>query len=157
MNSKIIFPVLFGLAIASATAQEPSSNFDSSKYGLGPTQWNTSRSYWDRILSEKEFVPEMRLGRSDFVVSGPLIHGFRRAQLSSDASWGKKILALPVVSWFVPQRMPSPPGGTGRYFAWNGSRNPWSVATPAGAPGSAFNAAYHEATGTLISIGHSSR
>ena len=155
MNSKMIFPVLFGLAIASASAQAPASNYDSSRYGLGPGQWNTSRSYWDRILSEKEFVPEMRLGRSDFVVSGPLIQGLRRQRISSDASLGRKILALPVVNWFVPQRMPSPPGGTGGYFAWNESRNPWSVATPAGAPGSAFNAAYREPAGTLISIGHS--
>ncbi len=157
MNSKIFFPVLVGLAIASASAQESPSNFDSSQYGLGPGQWNTSRSYWDQILSENRVVPEVHLGRSDYVVSGTLIHGLRRQRISSDASLGQKILALPVISWIVPQRMPSPPGGTGRYFAWSGSRNPWSVATPAGAPGSAFNAAYHEPAGTLISIGHSSR
>lgn len=154
MNAKLVFSAVLVLGLSSLSAQPPVPDFNAAS-SLGFWQWNTGASYWDRILSNNRSIPELHIGQSDFVVSGPLVSAFHRQRLSSDASLGQKILALPVISWVVPQKMPLPPGGTGKYFAWNDSSKPWANVTVGLPPGAAFNGSYNEPVGTLMSFSRS--
>jgi hypothetical protein len=157
MNAKLLFGILVTGCAVSAYAGEPPSGQNLNASGLAPLQWDASESHWDRILSERRSITEFRLGGGNFVASGPLIDGFRRERLPEDASLGRRFLGLPVVRLFVPQRLPSPPGGTGTYFAWRNSDRSWSEVVAGVPPGSAFSPLYNEPQGILISIGHRNR
>jgi hypothetical protein len=73
---------------------------------------------------QKEFIearrepPVIALGKSDFVISGPLVAGFRKLPARQDLTRTQRFLRLPVIRLFVPGPMENPPGGTGKYFAW---------------------------------------
>ena len=58
------------------------------------------------------------LGKSDFVLGGPLIAGLRKLPPREDLSRGQKFLRLPIIRLLVPGPMENPPGGTGKYFSW---------------------------------------
>jgi hypothetical protein len=129
-----IFLVCLGVWVLPVLAADPQTRFDASGTVRDSTGWDTSHEHWDRVLSEKR-DSGLRLGKSDFVVEGPLIEGFRRERFSTDRTVGQRFLGLPVVRLFVPTRMPSTPGGTGKYFAWGESNRPWAAVaqgTPAG-------------------------
>jgi hypothetical protein len=157
MNPRLLFIMWIALGVTSSNGQQSMRGSDNSISSFGTMPWNTSSAYWDRILSENRSARELYLGTGNFVVSGPLITGFRREKLPSDASMGRKFLGLPVISLFVPQRMPLPPGGSGRYFAWKESSRPWSVTASARAPGNVFDGAFNEPQGSVISLGHRDR
>ncbi|HLP78010.1 MAG TPA: hypothetical protein VK327_13960 [Candidatus Paceibacterota bacterium] len=154
MNAKLIFSAALALGLSPINAQQPASDFNAAS-SLKSWEWNIGTSHWEQILSDNRAIPELHIGRSDFVVSGPIVSGFHRNRLPSDASFGQKFLALPVISWVVPQRMPLPPGGTGKYFAWSDSPNPWVNVSSGLPPGATFNGSYNEPVGTLMSFSRS--
>jgi len=73
---------------------------------------------------QKEFIearrdaPVIALGKSDFVLSGPLVAGFRKLPPQPDLTRAQKFLRLPLIRLIVPGPMENPPGGTGKYFTW---------------------------------------
>ena len=70
------------------------------------------------FLEAKRDAPVVALGKSDFVISGPLVAGFRKLPPAPDLTRAQRFLRLPVIRLFVPGPMERPPGGTGKYFAW---------------------------------------
>jgi len=81
------------------------------------------------FLFAKRDAPVIVLGKSDFVIGGPLIAGLRPMPHEQNLSVGRKFLRLPVIRLFVPGPMERPPG-TGKYFAWRNddSAMSWTVA-----------------------------
>jgi hypothetical protein len=82
------------------------------------------------FMFARRAAPVIALGKSDFVLGGPLVAGFRRLPYQADLSRGQKFLRLPIIRLFVPGPMENPPGGTGKYFAWRNedSASAWTVA-----------------------------
>jgi hypothetical protein len=152
MNAKMLLLALLLALTPPVRAQDPHRNLDSFMSPKSSTDWDTSLAHWDRLLRERRNSPGLRLGKSDFVFSGPLIEGFHRQRASTDRNLGQKILSLPIVCLFVPQRMASPPGGTGKYFAWGKSSRPWASVTAGIPPGSAFSSSDVEPRTSLILI-----
>jgi hypothetical protein len=151
MNMKLLFPaILFALATF-AQAEDSPPKYGVSTSAPSRTEWNTNPAYWERALSEKRVSPELRIGKSGFVIRGPVVEGFRRQRSSGDRSLGKRLLGLPVVRLFVPQPMASPPGG-GKYFRWGESDRPWTALAEGAAAGDLSNPARREARTSLISI-----
>lgn len=136
--------------LAHADGDKPES--DAAAQINSPMKWNTDPAHWDGLIKEQSTSPNLRIGKSDYVISGPLIDGIRKRRYSSDRSLGRKILGLPVVRLFVPQLMPYPPGG-GKYFRWGESNKPWTAIAHAGGGAGADNPINHEPQATLISIG----
>lgn len=92
----------------------------------------------ERIFRQAQ-PKDIPLGKSGFSLGGPIIEGLLPRRLPEGASLGQKLLNLPVVRLFVPQPMPSPPGG-GKYFLWREHARSWpSLAKPAAAPGALDN------------------
>jgi len=151
MKAKTIFSVfaLFSLAGA-AFGRDETSAFNVFTTPKAQTQWNTDPKYWDPVLREPKEFPDLKLGKSDYMISGPLIDGLRRRRSSPDLNLGKRILRLPILCPFVPGPMPSPPG-SGRYFLWGESSRPWTSVAEGAAAGELSNPATHEAR-SLISI-----
>lgn len=108
------------------------------------TPWTTDPKYWESTLREPKEYRDLRIGRSDFVIRGPFVDALRRRRPSSDPSPGRRFLRLPVVRLFVPQPMPSPPGG-GRYFLWGEGSRPWSTLAEGAAAGDLSNPVTREA------------
>lgn len=145
--------LLFTLLLATtgvAFARDESSHLTATTSPKAQTHWNTDPKYWERVLRTPKDLPDVKLGRSDYVISGPLVDALRRRRSSPDLSLGKRILRLPIVRLFVPLPMPSPPGG-GRYFLWGESSRPWTAVAEGAAAGELSNPVTHEAR-SLISI-----
>lgn len=118
-----------------------------------PPNWNTNPAHWERMIEQRKASSALQIGKSDFTISGPLVDGVRRKRTSGERSLGKRLLGLPVVRLFVPQPMPSPPGG-GRYFLWGERDQSWASISRAPAPlGNTDNPIHREVSGSLISIG----
>lgn len=85
-------------------------------------------SHFNNMVTEKPSSPLVALGKSDFVITGPLVEGLRPLRTSEHLNVAQKFLRLPIIRLFVPGPMESPPG-TGKYFAWRASDNdePWEV------------------------------
>jgi len=117
------------------------------------TEWNTNPGYWERVLIQKRDSQDLQMGKSGWVLKGPIVEGLRRQRSTGDRSAGQRLLGLPIVRLLVPQPMPSPPGG-GKYFRWSDSDRPWVAIVEGAAPGSSSNnPVTHEARTTLVSIG----
>jgi hypothetical protein len=87
----------------------------------------------------------IRLGKSEYVVSGPLVETFRPVKPPPpNRTWADKLLGLPIVNLFVPQPMPLPPGG-GKYFFWGEREIAWSTLMDTPIPGP---------QSTLLSVGN---
>lgn len=115
--------------------------------------WNTNPAHWERMLEQRKVSSAIQVGRSDFVISGPLVDGVRRKRITGERSLGKRLLDWPVVRLFVPEPMPSPPGG-GRYFLWGERDQLWASISRAPAPlGNTDNPIHREVSGSLISVG----
>ncbi len=126
MNSKPVTAAITLLAFG-LQAQEPASRFDAS------TTLNSGSSAWQVPLERR--TPPLKLGRSDYTVSGPLVDTFlTRRRASPDRSLGRKILDLPIINMFVPAPMPKPTR-QGKYFAWGETDVPWSVRADRPIPG----------------------
>jgi hypothetical protein len=89
-----------------------------------PLDWNDPK--WWEIQSQK--TRGISLGKSDYVLRGPLLETFRRpARPVGERGWARKFFDLPVVNLLVPQPMPTAGGGQGRYLAWGENDAPWSA------------------------------
>lgn len=150
MKKELFLLVFLSFLDASASAQTAPGPTNSTVLKSMP--WDTSQAHWDKVMQEPRNVPELRLVNGAFVVSGPLVDGFRGKRHSSDASLGQKFLALPIVNLIVPQRMPSPPTTGGRYFAWRDSNRSWSELAAGSVGGHSSNPDYNEPRGSLISF-----
>ena len=141
-----------GLALGSAFplfAQSDSAELDSSI----SSNWNTNPAHWERMLEQRKASSAVQIGKSDFTISGPLVDGVRRKRTTGERSLGKRLLGLPIVRLFVPQPMPSPPGG-GRYLLWGERSESWASISRAPAPlGNTDNPIHREVSGSLISVG----
>lgn len=114
-------------------------------------KWNTDPAYWDKVLTQKA-AGGLKLGKSDFVLGGPIVDGLRRRPADPNRGFGQKFLGFPVVRWFVPLKTPGPPGG-GKYFRWGESEQAWaSIAGGAAAASSSGNPVTHESSASLISV-----
>jgi len=151
MNGKLLWllTVLLGVAGVAAAQNEPSLLNTTTPEAQTP--WNTNPKYWERVLRESKDSPVVKLGKSDYFISGPLVEGLRRHRSSPDLSRGQRFLRLPIVRLFVPLPMPSPPGG-GKYFLWGESSRPWTAIAEGAAAGALSNPLTHEARASLIGI-----
>jgi hypothetical protein len=136
------------LALTSvALAQETNGTFDLYGPVTATEEWKPNPELLDRIATQGiDDYPEISVGRVSVVVRGPVTETFRMPRNWSDLSPGQKLLSLPIVNLFVPQKMPKPPGGTGRYFAWGESSRSWTDIATGASPGSTLASYphYHE-------------
>jgi hypothetical protein len=150
-NIPSFFTVLLALAF---TVRADDSQFQST---TGPTpapKWSPGAILWPGPNAEKP-LPPLRLPRTDFRVSGPLIDAFRPRPEAPDQNRLQRFLSLPVIRLAVPQPMASPPGGTGRYFAWKGpSSQPWANVSAGIPPGQAVSPINNPTRSALISVSH---
>jgi len=131
------------------SAQSDSADFHSSP----PSNWNTNPAHWERMLEQRRTASSFQIGKSDFIITGPLVDGVRRKRTTGERSLGKRLLGLPVVRLFVPRPMPSPPGG-GRYLLWGERDQSWaSFSRPPAPVGNPDNPIHREVSGSLISVG----
>ncbi len=156
MNAKLLLSTSLAALAAIAQAQDSQPKSGVTVSATTRTEWNTNPAYWERILIPKTDSPELRIGKSDWVVKGPLLEGIRRPRSTgerrpSERTAGRRLLSLPIVRLLVPQPIAAPPGG-GRYLLWGESDRPWlalAEGTPAGTTANTLN---HEARTSLISI-----
>ena len=133
------------------TPAHAQSSYSADASSKPPTSWNTDPKYWEKVLREPKEFPDVKIGKCDYTISGPLVDGLRRRKLTGNPSLGKRLLNLPVVRLFVPQPMPSPPGG-GRYFLRGESSRPWTAVAEGALASDPSNPVTREAR-SLISIG----
>ncbi len=126
-----------------ASGEEPQLGFNLFAPAQSSAHWQYNSAVWNQ-LSTREPSLKISIGPSELVVSGALVETFRRPRNWSDLSLGEKILNFPVLNLFIPGKMPQPPGGIGKYFAWGERNQSWTLLAGAGAGGSA---------GTLMSLG----
>jgi hypothetical protein len=139
MNARVLLLVFLAASATFVRAQDARLTPVATALSKAGTSWNTNSWLWKDLFLGRTNPPVLRLGRSDFTLSGPLIAGFGSSSASaSDRSLAQKILSFPVVRMLVPLPMAPPPASSGRYFAWGGEdRRPWtSVAS--GAPAESF-------------------
>ncbi len=125
--------------LAAVCADEP-VQFDAATTTVRPPEM-PRLPRWE-IPVEESGLPPIRLGKSDYVITGPLVDTFR-PRLDPPRTLGRKILALPVVNMFVPAPWPKP--GPTKYFAWGERDVPWSVTAERQRPGP---------SGVLVAVGH---
>jgi hypothetical protein len=119
----ILFLLCFASALTAFTA-ETNSQFKATTLKPIPL---TKAERQQEFINAKRDHAVIALGKSDFVISGPLVQGFRRLPPEENLSRGRKFLRLPVIRLLVPGPMENPPGGTGKYFAWKSEQCslPW--------------------------------
>jgi hypothetical protein len=123
----IALAVLFGTPLL-VSAQEVQTKLDMYAPIKLSTEWKYSPAIWDQFSGiSSNRTPEIPIGRSSLTLGGPLIQTFQRPRDWSDLSRGEKFLSLPIINLFVPQPMPRPPGGTGKYFKWGESDQSWAT------------------------------
>jgi len=147
-------PTIFALLIAFASlarAESTNVSLKASSTSVTMPAWDYSSAHWDRILQVKSNTPSLRIGKSDFIVSGALVEGLRRSRSNKERSLGRKFLELPFVRLVVPRPMPSPPGG-GKYFCWGESDRSWTTIVAGASAASSSDPVRHEAGTSLISI-----
>jgi len=120
-----IFLLCF-VAAGTALAGEPPAQFSTSVRPGIPI--SPAERRLDFLFAKRD-PAVIVLGKSDFVMGGPLIAGLRPMPREENLSVGRKFLRLPVIRLFVPGPMDNPPG-TGKYFAWRNddSAMSWTVA-----------------------------
>jgi hypothetical protein len=151
MNAKVFLLFTISLGVTGvASASEVQPLFNATPTPKAQTQWNTDPQYWERILLEPNELLDMKLGKSDYVISGPMVDGLRRRRSSPDLNLGERILRLPILRLLVPDPIPSPLGGR-RYFLWGESSRPWTAVAGAAATEGLPNPVTHEAL-SLLSI-----
>ena len=153
MNARALLSAILLELVVTAFAAEAPPKTGISTSSNSRTEWNTNPAYWERVLTEKHDSPGLRVGKSSWVVQGPIIERMRRQRPSGGRSAGERLLGLPIVRLLVPQPTPPPPGG-GKYLRWGESDRPWVVIAQGAAPGgSSGNPVTHEARSSLISFG----
>jgi len=151
MNRKTIVPAFLLASLLPMVAEEAQTEFDASAPVKASTEWKPNPALRRDLLHIKRDHPTVTIGRTEFQVGGPLVETLRRPRNWSDLSLGRKLLALPVINLFVPQPMPSPPGGGGKYFAWGDASKSWTSVTGGAYPGNgrSITADNHEPTGLI--------
>lgn len=128
MNTKPL--LLWFISAATTFAADPPSNHPDQLYNATalPPIPLIEMSHFNNVVTKKPVSPLVTLGKSDFVITGPLVEGLRPLQTSEHLNVAQKFLRLPIIRLFVPGPMESPPG-TGKYFAWRNSDDdePWEV------------------------------
>jgi hypothetical protein len=152
MNVKLLWSSLIVALALPAQAGEPQQN--TTVASPAAAEWTPDSRLWQNLLTGRSDSPSsLRLGKSEFTLGGPIIQSFRPRPRSTDRNLGQKILDFPVISWFVPQRMPVPPGGTGpSYFAWGERHRSWADVAAGSPAGSSFSAGDTQAQSGLISF-----
>ena len=126
MNTRLLVVIFLSSMALSAPAEEAWYKPVLSVPADFATKWDTNSSLWKNLSTGRTNSSAVRINLGNFELSGPIIEGFRPRRHPTDRNLGQKILDLPVVCLLVPQRMPTPPGGGGRYFAWGKSNRPWT-------------------------------
>jgi hypothetical protein len=110
---------IFLLCFASAlTAHAGDTNSQFSASMRTPIEVRESERFQALIAHAKSNPSAIAIGRSDFVLSGPLVYGFRKLPPEENLTHFQKFLRLPVIRLVVPGPMPRPPESGGKYFAW---------------------------------------
>lgn len=122
MKTKV-FLLCFVTALT-AFAADPPSQFQATMSKSMPL---TEAERQQNFLQARPDRPVIALGKTDFVLSGPLVQAFRKLPPRENLTRAQRFLRLPVIRLFVPGPMENPPGGTGKYFAWRTSECslPW--------------------------------
>jgi hypothetical protein len=151
-NLLLLAAMVAGLAVARAEEKAETTDQFKSAAELAPWPSKNDLRYWERVLREKPEPSGLQIGKSDYVASGPIIDALRRRKSSPGDSLGRRILRAPIVRLFVPQPMPSPPGG-GKYLRWGESDHSWTTVATGRAPGHISNPEVtHEARTSLLSV-----
>lgn len=121
----MVFMLCFVPAMAAFAADPPAQTDFSVRSGIPMTSAERQQEF----LTTRRDSRAVALGKSDFVMSGPLVAGLRKLPPQEGLSRSQKFLRLPIIRLFVPGPMERP-SGTGRYFAWKNEGNPlpWAVA-----------------------------
>lgn len=132
MHTKTLVIVFTGCALA-LRAQEPPASLGASTE-VKPT--TTTNPRWEVPVEQR--LPPLKLGKTDYIVSGPLVDTFRlKPRVQQERSLGRKILDLPIINMFVPEPWPKTTR-QGKYFAWGERDQPWATTVerrPAGPSG----------------------
>src|ERR1043165_5368965 len=115
---------LFLLCFVSAlTAHAGDTNTQFSSSMRTPIQVSESERFQAMIQHAKSNPSAIAIGRSDFVLSGSLVYGFRRLPPEEDLTHFQKILRLPLIRLVVPGPMERPPETGPKYFAWKSDQS----------------------------------
>jgi hypothetical protein len=125
MKTKV-FLLCFVSALTAFAADPPSLFTATMSKSMPLTEAERQKNF----LEARRDHPVIALGKSDFVLSGPLVAGLRKLPPRENLTRTQRFLRLPVIRLFVPGPMENPPGGTGKYFAWRTSECslPWTEA-----------------------------
>ena len=126
ISMKAQLPLLCLFAATTGLAADTPSDYTATAFP--PFRVNTDPAHWDKLITRSQNSPVIALGKSDFVISGPLIQGFKPLRSHEDLNLGQKFLRLPIIRLVVPGPMENPPGGTGKYFAWRNCSQAWPQA-----------------------------
>jgi hypothetical protein len=123
MNANILAVMVFASCLILLRAQEPPpSQLDLSTPTKLPA-WSDPK--WGDPLEQR--LPRISLGRSEYVVSGPLVDAFRPPlRYSRERNLREKLLSIPILNIFIPAPMPKTTR-EGKYFAWGPRDLPWSA------------------------------
>jgi hypothetical protein len=110
-----LFLLCFASALTAYAADPPGQLNSTLRTPIEVTQ---SERFQALIAHSKPNPSAIAIGRSDFVLSGQLVYGFRRLPHEEGLTKTQRFLRLPVIRLFVPGPMPNPPESGGRYFAW---------------------------------------
>ena len=140
-------PTVLSVLLASnlfASAEELHRGFDLFAPTQTTSRWQYHPVIWGQLSTQEPSV-KLSIGPNEFLVRGALVDAFQRPRDWSELSLGEKILNFPVLNLFIPQKMPRPPGGTGRYFSWGDPNQSWTVMAGGGAGAGT--------AGVLVSVG----
>ncbi len=124
MRTKTTVLAIFLASSLFASGEEVQRGLDLFAPARTSTQWQYNPTIRSQ-LSTNEPALKITIRSGELVLSGALVETFRRPRNWSDLSLGEKILNFPVLNLFIPAKLPRPPGGIGRYFAWGESDQPW--------------------------------
>ena len=127
MNSRRLGAAILAALALPVWAEEPVAQFDALAPIHSLPHWNDP-ALWEKHLRPKSTASTIALGKSDFVIRGPLVDALRpvRRPVQSERSLGQKLMSLPIMNLFVPQPMPVPPGGDRKYFVWGERAVSWA-------------------------------
>jgi hypothetical protein len=119
MITKLLIVVFAGSTLTLRAQQEPAA------FGASTEVKSSMNPRWE-VPVEQRFPP-LKLGKSDYSVSGPLVDTFRlKPRRPQERTLGRKILDLPIINMFVPEPWPKTTR-QGKYFAWGERDQPWAA------------------------------
>lgn len=123
MLTRLLSLLVLALLALALRAEEKPTALDATA-SRKPLDWNDPQWWMSRDLKPARIT----LGKSDFVLRGPLIQTFHPpARPAGEYHWTRRILDLPVVNLFVPQPMPPVGGPRKGYWSWGESDAPWGA------------------------------